>query len=60
MSLAPDGTAWAVGYELTSEGDEPTDAGDKGVIRHFDRSGKQIGAFVKRSTLSSEIVVMWG
>jgi len=60
VALAPDGTVWAVGYELTSEGDEPKDVGDKGVIRHLDRSGKQIGAFVKRSTLSSPTVVMWG
>jgi hypothetical protein len=49
VAIAPDGTLWTVGYEwprpkpLSSNG---------GVVRHFDSSGNQIGAFIPESSLT--------
>lgn len=54
LSVAPDGTIWTTGEEMTSDrklsGDGVNPNGD--VVRHFDRSGKLIGSAIPRQTVS--------
>lgn len=53
LAIAPDGTIWTVGSEMTyerkSSGDGVNPNGD--VVRHFDRTGKLLGSAVPRQTL---------
>jgi len=52
ITVAPDGTLWTVGMELNPHGSEDSDVNlDAGVLRHFDRSGKTLGAFMPRSSM---------
>jgi len=52
VAAAPDDTLWAVGYELNfDDGSERGVNLDGGVVRHFDRNGKTLGAFVPRSSI---------
>lgn len=50
IAIAADGTLWTAGQELNG----PPDAG---VFRHFDRTGKPLGAFVPRSSFPDPIVL---
>jgi len=59
VAVASDGTLWAVGIELIN-GVEPNASRDAGVIRHFDKSGKEIGSFVPRSSIESASMVEHG
>lgn len=45
LSIAPDGTFWTLGYEMVNDKTSgPELDPDAGVLRHFDRSGKLLGA----------------
>jgi hypothetical protein len=59
VALAADGTLWAVGIELV-DGKEQQESGRQGVIRHFAKSGKEIGSYVSRSTVGSAGMIMRG
>lgn len=53
LSVAPDGTIWTTGEEMTSEG-KVNAVGinpNPDVLRHFDRSGKLLGSAVPRKTV---------
>jgi hypothetical protein len=50
LTVAPDGTLWTAGQDSNG----PPDAG---VFRHFDQTGKSIGAFVPRSSFSDPIIL---
>ncbi len=61
VTIASDGTIWTTGLEAingkeTGPGVDPS----HGVLRHFDRTGKQIGSFIPRSSLASPSVAMYG
>jgi hypothetical protein len=53
LAVAPDGTIWTAGYEMTYErtytGDGVNRNGD--AIRHFDRTGKLLGSAVPALTV---------
>lgn len=52
IAVSPDGTFWTVGRELNSRLSERSGVDlNAGVVRHFDRSGKTLGAFMPRSSL---------
>jgi len=52
IAVAPDGTLWTVGKELNADGSEKSGVNpEAGVVRHFDRSGKSLGAFIPRSSI---------
>jgi hypothetical protein len=58
VAVAPDGTLWTVGAEFAtnpSGGVSPTLVANAGVIRHFDRSGKTLAAFVPQSTIQKSV-----
>src|ERR1700685_1442638 len=45
LSIAPDGTFWTLGYEMVNhKSSAPELDPNAGVLRHFDRSGKLLGA----------------
>jgi hypothetical protein len=50
-TLAPDGTIWTVGLEVGPSGFEkdPAVHFSHGVIRHFDKTLRQVGSFVPRT-----------
>jgi hypothetical protein len=51
IAVAADGTFWTVGRELNSNRSEKSGVNlDAGVVRHFDRSGHQIGSWLPRSS----------
>jgi hypothetical protein len=56
IAVAPDGTLWTVGYELHRgfENRGGTDPG-AGVLRHFDPTGKTLGAFISRSSFPDPV-----
>ncbi len=58
VTVASDGTIWTAGVEVT-HGKDSTPP-NSGVIRHFDRAGKMLGAFLPRSGFSSPFVVQYG
>lgn len=50
LAVAPDGSVWTVGLEYVNRSEkDPSVNVNAGVIRHFDSSGKAIGAFLPRS-----------
>lgn len=52
VAVAPDGTLWTVGLELNF--DTHSEKGvnrEAGVLRHYDRNGKSLGAFIPRSII---------
>jgi len=53
MIIGPDGTTWTYGPEVTygAEYDRTPD----GVIRRFDRNGKQIGSYLPRVSIREEV-----
>jgi hypothetical protein len=59
VAVASDGTVWAVGIELIN-GEEPEASRSAGVIRHFDKSGREVGSFIARSTIESASMVEQG
>lgn len=61
VSVAPDGTFWTVGRELDADLSEKTGVNlEAGVLRHFDRSGNSLGAFVPRSSISDTTTLASG
>lgn len=55
LAVAPDGTVWTEGLEADQYGDDRNRRvadWSHGVIRHFDTSGRQIGAYMPRQRLS--------
>ncbi len=67
VAIAPDGTLWTQGLEVrlpahSASPDEKTFAKmlvpDAGIIRHFDRAGRQIGSFLPQSTFQKPISLM--
>ena len=51
IAIAPDGTFWTVGRELNTNSSEKSGVNlDAGVVRHFDRSGHQLGSWLPRSS----------
>lgn len=61
ITAAPDGTLWTLGYELI-DGSERKPGVDvnAGAIRHFDKTGKQLGAYVPRSSIGSKVDLAYG
>jgi hypothetical protein len=57
IAIAPDGTFWTVGHEQNSRLSEKGANLDAGVVRHFDRSGKTLGAFIPRSSFQVQDVI---
>ena len=58
ISIAPDGTLWTVGYELNAEaGEESGVDPNAGVLRHFERSGKAIAAYIPRSSIGNSVLL---
>jgi hypothetical protein len=54
ITVAPDGTLWTVGYELNPDLLESSGVDrHAGVLRHWDRAGKQLAAWIPRSSLST-------
>jgi len=58
VAVDSDGTIWTSGVEFAnrdagSDSTSPT----SGVVRHFERGGKPLGAFVPRSRLTSYVIV---
>lgn len=54
IAVAPDGTLWTVGYELNVDLLESSGVDrNAGVLRHWDRTGKQLAAWIPRSSLST-------
>ena len=53
ITIAPDGTTWTYGYEI-AYGREYYLTHD-GVIRHFDKSGKQIGSYIPRISIRDQV-----
>jgi hypothetical protein len=53
VAIAPDGTTWTYGYEVVygQEYDRTPD----GVIRRFDKSGKQVGSYIPRGGIRGEV-----
>lgn len=52
IAIAPDGTIWVQGMEVTRRGEaDPAVNPANGVVRRFDRSGKLLGSFVPRKDL---------
>ncbi|MEO8657795.1 MAG: hypothetical protein ABI693_04955 [Bryobacteraceae bacterium] len=59
--VAPDGTFWTVGRELDARLSEKSGVNlEAGVLRHFDKSGKLLSAFVPRSTISDTTTLASG
>jgi len=55
VTVAADGSLWAVGRNLNSHrGEEGVDP-NAGVLRHFDRSGRPLGAYLLRSTFKNPV-----
>jgi len=54
ITIASDGTFWTVGREADSHGSDKHGGVDlnAGVLRHFDREGKQLGALIPRSGIA--------
>lgn len=58
VGVAPDGTLWTVGREVNERLSEKSGVNlDAAVLRHFDRSGKSLGAFVARSSIEDPTMV---
>jgi hypothetical protein len=60
VAVAADGTLWASGCEyVISANGRPTSAliPGAGVIRHFDRSGKLLGAYIPQSTVGGPLIL---
>lgn len=55
--VAPDGSIWAVGTEFDSAS-QTLRASDKGVIRHFDGSGKPLADFLPQSSLNRRNILV--
>jgi len=56
ITVAPDGTFWTVGRELNSRLSEKDSVNlNAGVLRHFDRSGKTLGAYLPRSGFENPV-----
>jgi hypothetical protein len=61
LTVAPDGTIWTAGYEVS--GGSEAGAGvnrSAGVLRHFDKSGKVLGAFLPRTSFKNIQMVEYG
>jgi len=59
VTIAPDGTIWAVGEEVGDRKDDTRILNVK-VVRHFDKAGKEIGAYIPRSSLASPDLLLDG
>jgi len=59
VTVAPEGTIWTVGEELPGGKEDPATF-STGVLRHFDRAGKEIGSYVPRSSMASAALLMEG
>jgi len=56
ITVAPDGTLWTVGYEQNANRSEKSGVNlNASVLRHFDRSGKPLGAFLPRSSFRNPV-----
>ena len=52
VAVAPDGTLWTVGHELNFDSHSEKGVNrEAGVLRHYDRNGKSLGAFIPRSSI---------
>jgi hypothetical protein len=52
VTIAPDGTLWTMGAEMVNGNPAAPGLDPRhGLIRHFDKNGSQIGAFVPRSDI---------
>jgi hypothetical protein len=58
VAVVPDGTVWTEGFELIDGKEGPGVDRQAGVLRHFDKSGRQIGSLVQRSTAGSALRLM--
>jgi hypothetical protein len=54
VAVAADGTLWTVGYDLIQHSEKGTDK-TAGVLRHFDRTGRLLGAFIPRSSFPTPV-----
>ena len=50
VAIAPDGSIWTAGFEMSSTSSK-TPEPSAPVFRHFDRSGKELGALVMQSEI---------
>lgn len=60
ITMAPDGTVWTVGSEVSIATDPPRIVPTAGVIRHLDRTGKTISSFVSQSTIRNPLLTLSG
>ena len=51
VTVAPDGTYWAVGIENVGGTELRSPTNDRGVVRHFNKEGVQVEAFIPRSAI---------
>lgn len=60
IALAPDGTIWTAGCEYALAPNGRLTAAlvpDAGVLRHFDRSGKLLGAHIPQSSVGGSLIL---
>ena len=55
IAVAADGSFWAVGRNLNSHRGERGVDLDAGVLRHFDQSGRPLGAYLPRSGFKNSV-----
>ena len=60
VTVAPDGTLWTVGKETTNLTSPVEIIPHAGVVRHFDRSGSMMGAYVQQYTIRNPILTLSG
>lgn len=57
VAVAPDGTIWTAGREYAAPTRGTRLVPHAGVIRHFDRSGKLLGEFVRQATIGDHLIL---
>src|ERR1700693_2258698 len=50
IAIAPDHSIWALGWQRDAEKPRLTDRQDYGIVRHFSAGGKQVQAYLLRSS----------
>jgi hypothetical protein len=58
IAIAPDGTTWTQGSDIVYGADWT--GSQNGVIRRFDKSGKQIGSWIPRNSILREVPDSFG
>lgn len=59
VTIASDGTIWTAGDPSPTGKEDPSSL-NAGVVRHFDRTGKEIGSYIPRSSLASPNLLLDG